>query len=113
MDLIRLVPAGEAFRMSTVVWILIAVVILGVWASGRKKTAPKRPHRIDWPHVLAPDDYECSICRRRFRKNLMICPYCGTKFAERVMDDDEFIEEEDELEEWDNRNKDFLMRLSM
>ncbi len=90
--------------MSAVVWILLAVVILAVCSGGGKKK-PAGPHRIDRPHVLDPDDYECSVCHRRFRKDQMVCPYCGTRFAERVTDEEEFIDEEEELEEWDDEEK--------
>ena len=88
--------------MSVVFWIVIGVVILAVCSgSGKKKAAGKGPHRIDRPHVIDPDDYECSVCHRRFRKNQMFCPYCGARFAGRVTDEEEFIFEEDELEAWD------------
>ena len=90
--------------MSTAVWIVIAIVIILACAGGGKKTAPKGPHRIDRPHVIDPDDYECSVCHKRFRKNQMACPYCGAKFYERVTDEEEFIFEEDELEAWDEED---------
>ena len=90
--------------MSTAVWIVIAIVIIVACAGGGKKSVPKEPHRIDRPHVIDPDDYECSVCHRRFRKNQMICPYCGARFAERVTDEEEFDFEEDELEAWDEED---------
>ena len=92
--------------MPTIFWIAIAVgaVILVGSLAGRKNTAPKGPARIDHPHVIDPDDYECSVCHRRFRKNQMSCPYCGARFAGRVTDEDEFTEEEEELEAWDEED---------
>ena len=88
--------------MSAVFWVAIgAVILLAACSSGKKNTARKGPYRIDRPHVIDPDDYECSVCHRRFRKDQMACPYCGTQFAGRETDEDEFILEEDELEAWD------------
>lgn len=91
--------------MSTVFWIVIGVVILAACAGGGKKNAAKKgPYRIDRPHVIDPDDYECSACHRRFRKDRMACPYCGARFTERVKDEGEFLFEEDELEAWDEED---------
>ena len=88
--------------MSIVLWIVIGLVILvACFGSSGKKTAGHGPQRIDHPHVINDDDYECSVCHRRFRKDQMVCPYCRTRFYGRVEDDEEFDEEEDELESWD------------
>ena len=87
--------------MSVAIWIMIGLVLLAVLGGGKKEPAGKGPHRIDRPHVIDEDDYECSACHRRFRKDVMVCPYCGTRFAERVTDEEEFCLEEDELESWD------------
>ena len=54
--------------------------------------------------MIDPDDYECSVCHRRFRKDVMACPYCGARFAGRETDEEEFIFEEDELEAWDEED---------
>ena len=89
--------------MSVAVWIVIGLVIL-IACAGGKKPAPKGPHRIDRPHVIDLDDYECSVCHRRFQKNVMVCPYCGTSFAGRVTDEEDFVFEEDELEAWDEED---------
>ena len=89
--------------MSTVFWIVIVVLILAA-CSGSGKKKPAGSHRIDRPHVMDPDDYECSVCHRRFGKNVMVCPYCGAKFTDRVTDEEEFIFEEDELEAWDEED---------
>ena len=86
------------------VWIVIVLLVVLLAAGAGSKGSRARqagPHRIDRPHVIDPDDYECSVCHRRFRKNVMACPYCGTRFEKRVQDDEEFMEEEDELESWD------------
>ena len=91
--------------MSAVFWIVIGVVILAACSGGGKKnTARKGLYRIDRPHVIDQDDYECSVCHRRFRKNQMACPYCGARFNERVTNEEEFILEEDELESWDEED---------
>ena len=91
--------------MSAVFWIVIGVIVLAACSGGGKRTAARKgPFRIDRPHVIDPDDYECSVCHRRFRKNQMSCPYCGARFAECVTDEEEFIFEEDELEAWDEED---------
>ena len=91
--------------MSTVFWIAFGVIVLGAcFGGGGKAAARKGPYRIDRPHVIDPDDYECSVCHRRFRKDRMVCPYCGARFAERVKDENEFIFEEDEMEAWDEED---------
>ena len=87
--------------MSAVFWIVIGVVILAACSGGKKNADRKGPYRIDRPHVIDPDDYECSVCHRRFREDQMACPYCGAQFAGRETDEDEFFLEEDELEDWD------------
>ena len=56
---------------------------------------------IRHPHVIEPDDFECSVCGRRFPKSQAECPYCNARFTGRKTDDMEFLEEEDELESWD------------
>ena len=87
--------------MLTAVWIVIAIVIIAACIGGRKKTVPEEPHRIERPHVIDADDYECSVCHRRFRENQMTCPHCGAQFSGNVTDTEEWDEEEDELEAWD------------
>ena len=68
----------------------------------KSKGAPasrERPRlRIDHPHVIAADEYECAICGRRFSRNTMSCPYCGVRFNGITTDDTEFLMEEDEIE---------------
>ena len=97
--------------MSVVFWVLLGAVILAACAGGGKKPAArKEPYRIDRPHVLEPDDYECSACHGRFREDRMICPYCGARFKERVTDEEEFLDEEDELEAWDEEDEEDGLR---
>ena len=90
--------------MSPVIWIVIGLVLLALLCGGKKDTGKKGPTRIDHPHVVDPDDYECSVCHRRFRKVQMVCPYCGARFGGRVTDEEEFDEEEEELEAWDEED---------
>ena len=91
----------------SVFWVILAGVAVLVLLSGGNRNAGRKPGghaRIDHPHVIDPDDYECPVCRGRFRQNTMVCPHCGTRFTGRVEDDDEFILEEDELEDWDEED---------
>ena len=94
------------------VWVIIgAAVVLGLLSSGNRNRgkgsvskAQKGHFRIDHPHVIADDDYECSACHKRFRENVMICPWCGTRFSRQIEDTEEWDEEEDELEAWDEED---------
>ena len=93
--------------MSTVLWIAIGVVVIAICCSGKKSTSTnnsgsqKKVLRIDHPHYYDVDEYECSICGARFRKQSMVCPHCGTRFTETKEDDTEFEEEMMEEEDWD------------
>ena len=90
--------------MGAVVWIVLAVLVLSAFVSdskgkGRKKAAPRgKPALIEHPHYLKEDDYECSACGARFRKEGASCPGCGARFEEKRVDDGEFLEE---MELWD------------
>ena len=80
----------------SIVWVIIAaVVVLALLSGGKKKPsgASGKPTRIDHPHYIDVDDYECSVCGARFRNKGMVCPKCGARFAGIKEDDDEFIEE--------------------
>lgn len=94
--------------MSWIWWVIGGVVLLGLLSGGNKYSGRSGssggPVRIDRPHVIDPDDYECSACHRRFRKDQMTCPYCGTRFSGRKVDEEEFDFEEDELEAWDEED---------
>ena len=97
--------------MSSVFWIFMALLVIagcagiGQKKGGRSPGTGKTPVRIDRPHILDPDDYECSVCHRRFRKDSAVCPSCGARFTAYIMDDEEFIEEEDELEDWEEEEE--------
>ena len=74
----------------------------GARASSSSSGSSGRPRvRIDHPHLIDSDDYECSICGRRFSRNQMSCPYCGVRFTDTKEDYEEFDEEEDEWDAWD------------
>lgn len=96
----------------TIIWLIIcAVVVLGLLSSGSRNSGKgsgsktqKEHIRIDHPHVIIDDDYECSACHKRFRKNVMTCPLCGTRFTGQKEDIEEWDEEEDELEAWDEED---------
>ena len=84
--------------MSIAVWIVIGLVILVACAGSSRKGGQRSgsrggPTRIDYPHYIDTDDYECSVCGARFRKKGMVCPKCGARFSGTKEDDGEFIEE--------------------
>ena len=93
--------------MSTVLWIAIGVIILAICCGDKKGTSTnhsgsqKKAQRIDHPHYYDVDEYECSICGARFRKQSMVCPHCRTRFTETKEDNTEFDEEMMEEEDWD------------
>lgn len=90
--------------MSITIWIVLALVIIAACAGsgkGKHTGTQGKPTRIDHPHVMDPDDHECSVCGRRFTGNQTACPYCGVRFADRKTDYEEFDEEEEEMEAWD------------
>ena len=87
----------------TWLWILVPVLILLAAAGGKRKDDSRNhaesPHWIYHPHVIRADDYECSRCRARFRREAVSCPKCGIGMSGKtVKDEDEWIEEEEELE---------------
>ena len=91
--------------MSAVFWIVTGIVILAACFGGRKKTAVRKgPVRIDHPHLIDPDDYECSVCHSRFRKSTMACPFCGVRFTGTETDEEEFLDEEEEWDAWDEED---------
>ncbi len=92
--------------MPTAIWIILGIVILGalLGGKGRNTRSSGRPHRIDHPHVIDPDEYECSVCHRRFRERRIMCPHCGARFGGIVVDREEYDDEEDELEDWDEED---------
>ena len=71
---------------------------------GTKNTAS----RIDHRHYLDPDEYECPRCGAKFRSNTMQCPNCGTRFTgtrEDMTAYDDELEEELDMDEWDEEEK--------
>lgn len=87
--------------MSAFLWIIIGAVALAACFGGKKQSSRNKVLRIDHPHYYDTDDYECSVCGARFRKNSMVCPRCGARFAGTKEDDTEFDEEMMEEEDWD------------
>lgn len=94
----------------TALWVIGGILVLFCIAAlvggknGKKRSsgASGRPRvRIDHPHLIDSDDYECPICGRRFSRDRMSCPYCGVRFTDKKEDYEEFDEEEDEWEAWD------------
>ena len=71
--------------------------------SGRNDRAPQaqRAVRIEHPHLIEDADYECSVCKGRFSKDVMKCPRCGALSEGKKTDYEEFEDEEDEWEAWD------------
>ena len=93
--------------MSAVFWIVIGAVVLAACCGNKKGTNTRpaggrqKPLRIDHPHCYDADEYECSACGARFRKQSMVCPHCGARFDGTKEDDTEFDEEMMEEEDWD------------
>ena len=87
---------------------LILLYAIGTLISGVKKAASpgERPRvRIDHPHYVAGDEYECGICGNRFYSPLAACPHCGVRFNCRQTDEDEYDDELDDeldMDEWDD-----------
>ena len=69
----------------------------------RKRTAGSFI-RVCIPHLIEDDEYKCSICGRRFRKDTMICPGCGVLFDSVVVDEEEYEDEAEEMEAWDDED---------
>ena len=95
--------------MSYIWWIVGGVIALSLLSGGSRSRGGRsgssgRPVRIYRPHVMEENEYECSVCHRRFTKSVMVCPHCGARFAGRVTDGEEFDEEEEELEAWDEED---------
>ncbi len=89
--------------------ILFVLGCVGSMAYKPKMSAPsgssERPRiRITHPHYIDDDEYECTICGRRFDRNQMSCPHCGVRFTETKTDYEEYDEEEDEEAYWDEED---------
>ena len=112
--------------MSTITWIVIGIALAIVAELFGRKSMRKDPgwkemahnvggvqypveerrtgHRIEHPHVIEADDYECSECGGRFSSDETVCPYCGAELTESFVNEDEFMEEEEEMEAWDEED---------
>ena len=91
---------------STLLWaggILLLILIAALFGGkGKGKKTRERPRtRINHPHLITEDEYECAVCGGRFRRNVMTCPHCGVRFNSARTDETEFDEEEDEWAAWD------------
>ena len=88
------------------VLLLIALLFSGEkrtnTTNSRKSTCRLQKEAAHWiyhPHVIEEDDYECSRCHARFRKETVSCPKCGTVMSGKtVKDEDEWIDEEEKLD---------------
>jgi len=86
------------------IWIGIAVVlVLSLISRGGKQgnngTKSESSHWIYHPHVIEADNYECSQCHTRFRKEAPHCPKCGTRMiGKNITDENEWIDEEETLD---------------
>ena len=47
-------------------------------------------------HLLRPDEYICSVCKRSFRKAQPVCPACGSKMGGKKYDPT-WVDEAEEL----------------
>ena len=84
--------------MDIVIWFIAGIVLLSLLAGGKGKnkksgTQKHDPVRIHHTHYMTDDEYECSVCKARFRNATMTCPSCGTHFSRLREDDGEFIGE--------------------
>ena len=98
---------------STLRWtggIILLIFAVTVFETKRKRSGgatvltEKAKARVYHPHLMTLDDYECTICGRRFRRDQMTCPHCGARFSAAETDEEEFDEEEDEWEAWDEED---------
>ena len=82
-------------------WVFIIVpafIFIASLFSPSKNSQPKdgtlkHRTRIDHPHYMSLDEYECTVCGRRFGRNTMVCPHCGVRFTRTETDEDEFDDE--------------------
>ena len=100
--------------MGTWFWIILAILAILLFATGKTKNNGKSSgrtgnstHRIDHLHYIDRDEYECPKCHTRFRKNVMVCPKCGLRFTgarkDRTDYDDE-LEEELDMDDWEEED---------
>ena len=92
-------------------WIILGILAILLLATGKTKSSQNNSgrtenstRRIDRPHYIDRDEYECPRCHARFTRNVMVCPNCGTRFTgtrEDMTAYDDELEEELEMDEWD------------
>jgi DNA-directed RNA polymerase subunit RPC12/RpoP len=84
---------------------IILLIIIGCAfgkGKGRAHASGERPRsRVEHPHYITTDEYECGICGHRFDKPYDSCPYCGVVFNCKEKDEEEWYEEFDEECAWD------------
>ena len=101
-----------ATNTAAALWVLGILIVLGFIGlltykpqkPAQSKSSERPRIRIAHPHYIDDDDYECTICGRRFEHNQMSCPHCGVRFTETKEDYEEYEEEEDELDYWDEED---------
>ena len=93
---------------TTALWwtggIVVLIIVGCAFGKGKKQAhaSGERPRpRIDHPHYITEDEYECGICGHRFTGNSMNCPYCGVRFNTVEKNEEEWYEEFDEECAWD------------
>ena len=97
--MIVLIVTGEGNIVLWGVGMIAALFIaasVGARFAGRAGSSEKPRTRIERPHYISEDEYECGICGKRFDSPLSACPYCGVRFNRTETDEREY---DDELEE--------------
>ena len=94
---------GEV-KMPTLLWIFIGVIVLVACCGAKKQSGQKKVLRVNHLHYFDLNEYECSVCGARFRKNSIVCPKCGAQFQATKEDSTEFDEEMMEEEDWDEEH---------
>ncbi|MBQ6382361.1 MAG: hypothetical protein IJQ88_05435 [Clostridia bacterium] len=97
--------------MPAFIWIVIGVIVLAA-LFGRQKDGGTPPAagksaavRVDHPHYIDADEYECSACGARFSRRSMVCPRCGARFGGTREDSTAFEEEMLEIEDWEEEEE--------
>ena len=87
--------------MPTLLWIIIGVIVLVACCGAIKQSGQKKVLRVNHPHYYGPDEFECTVCGAKFRKNSMVCSKSVAGFEGTKEDSTEFDEEMMEDEDWD------------
>ncbi len=101
--IICVVEYGEPVLWWTggIILLLVIICVFGK-GKGRASASGERPRpRIEYPHYMTEDEYECGICGHRFDKPYASCPHCGVLFNCKETDEEEWDEEFDEECAWD------------